>query len=145
MSPSWVAKVKTFFKKKRAQLRNYLHKDATMSKPEKYKSPAEKGVKVPNEDMRGAYSPYTIPYNSKGAQRSDNGEWVQSRTLLMPITPFQTPSHAAPPLYIDKKADEATATQGSKRGDGQEPGKQPERFHKMYPGIYTRQGPNKKM
>ncbi|KAL7625992.1 hypothetical protein AAE478_002761 [Parahypoxylon ruwenzoriense] len=49
-----------------------------MSKPDKYKTPEEKGIGVPvtaNPDSN--YRPYTIPYTGHGASRiSSSHEWV---------------------------------------------------------------------
>ncbi|KAI1206572.1 uncharacterized protein F4807DRAFT_463518 [Annulohypoxylon truncatum] len=146
--PRWFTKIKKFFKKnKRTELQEYIHIEnqdvnATMSKPEKYKTPAEKGVSVPGVAQTTERSPYTMPYSGKGAVRDEQGNWWSEAAV--PLTAV-TRSHAAPPLYIvdNKKDNGAGAAKRSKDGNGQEAGKEPQRFHQMYPGVYTRQGPNK--
>ncbi|KAI8960167.1 hypothetical protein F5Y11DRAFT_349743 [Daldinia sp. FL1419] len=87
-----------------------------MSKPDKYKTPAEKGTVVPGTASNSNWKPYTIPYTGAGAQRSTSvsgsgsgSNWTPQRPLRSET--FAVPSHAAPPLYItnnqkkDKPAD----------------------------------------
>ncbi|KAI1393196.1 uncharacterized protein F4822DRAFT_383820 [Hypoxylon trugodes] len=92
-----------------------------MSKPDKYKTPEEKGVGVPgtaNNDS--GWKPYTVPYTGAGASRSANGDWVPS---AQPIR--EQRSHAAPPLYIkrnreDKSSGKGKETSGQKKKTGNE-------------------------
>ncbi|KAI0880802.1 uncharacterized protein GGS22DRAFT_174252 [Annulohypoxylon maeteangense] len=115
-----------------------------MSKPQKYKSSAEKGVAVPSTAEDSEYSPYIIPYSRTGSIRNSNGEWFTTATINVPIS-----SKAAPPVYISTR-DGSVIPQGPAQDKEQEArkeqkdGKEPQRFYPMSPGVYTKQGPNKK-
>ncbi|XXH04392.1 hypothetical protein Hte_010806 [Hypoxylon texense] len=63
----------------------------TMSKPDKYKTPAEKGVAVPSTPHThtdSPWAPYTIPYSGAGASRRPDrpNEYHQSHreTMFVP-------------------------------------------------------------
>ncbi|KAI1456726.1 hypothetical protein F4805DRAFT_458516 [Annulohypoxylon moriforme] len=153
MAHLW-SKVKKFFKKKeRIEIHDYIHNEGqdfatTMSKPDKYKTPAEKGVAVPSAAEDSDHRPYTVPYTGMTSVRNAHGEWVSTYHT----SNTGVPSHAAPPLYVvdkkDKKNEETGNIRGVARGERQEAGKEgdkeAQRFHPMYPGVYTRQGPNTK-
>ncbi|KAI2636290.1 hypothetical protein GGS26DRAFT_588893 [Hypomontagnella submonticulosa] len=88
--------LKSPFKKKQEE----TPKQSEMSKPDKYKTPAEKGVGVPGtSNNTSGWKPYTVPYTGAGAALKGT-EWIPQRRNEIAAPPDYTKSHAAPPLYI---------------------------------------------
>ncbi|KAI0846248.1 hypothetical protein F5Y00DRAFT_272194 [Daldinia vernicosa] len=70
-----------------------------MSKPDKYKTPSEKGLAVPGTASSSGWKPYTIPYTGTGIKRSASStNWASQSSPQ--ADGFAVASHAAPPLYI---------------------------------------------
>ncbi|KAI2470543.1 hypothetical protein F4781DRAFT_430347 [Annulohypoxylon bovei var. microspora] len=115
-----------------------------MSKPDKYKTPAEKGITVPGTSVNDSgYKPYTIPYTGAGAHRNTKGDWVPQRSMFMSAVP----SHAAPPLYVRKREEKKPDKDGKQSTSAQDPkgtqqhkedAKEPQRFHPTVPGIHSK-------
>ncbi|KAI1803163.1 hypothetical protein F4811DRAFT_572350 [Daldinia bambusicola] len=114
--------------------------DTIMSKPEKYKTPSEKGTAVPGTASNSNWKPYTIPYTGAGAQRSNSqSSWVSQSPGMHES--FAGRCHAAPPLYITgdskKKKDTAVDKKGKQpSGNTEKKDKKATDQPQMFKGVY---------
>ena len=89
-----------------------------MSKPDKYKTAAEKGVNVPGTSNNDSgWKPYTIPYTGGGAALKGS-DWIPQRRNEIAAPPDFTKSHAAPPLYV--AGERKTQLKNSEKGQQQQ-------------------------